>query len=146
MDIGFGDVVTPAPESVSYPVLLEDLPAPQLRAYPKYTVVAEKFQALCALGMANSRMKDYFDLWVLLREGGLDPGELRRAIEATFARRRTSLPISLPIGLSDDFASDAEKQRQWNAFLKKSRLEAMVLGEIVRLLRARLYNDAGLIP
>ncbi len=62
VDIGFGDVVTPAPETISYPVLLEDLPSPGLRAYPKYTVVAEKFHALSALGMANSRMKDYFDL------------------------------------------------------------------------------------
>ena len=92
IDIGFGDVVTPAPETVSYPVLLDDLPAPTLRAYPKYTVVAEKFQALCALGMANSRMKDYFDLWMLLRDADLDDAELVRAIQATFTRRRTALP------------------------------------------------------
>ena len=90
MDIGFGDVVTPAPETVSYPVLLDDLPAPRLRACPKYTVVAEKFQALCALGMANSRMKDYFDLWMLLRDGELDDVKLTHAIEATFTRRRTA--------------------------------------------------------
>ncbi len=62
VDIGFGDAVTPAPEAISYPVLLDDLPAPQLRAYPKYTVVAEKFHAICLLGMTNTRMKDYFDL------------------------------------------------------------------------------------
>uniref|UniRef100_C5CZ88 Nucleotidyl transferase AbiEii/AbiGii toxin family protein n=1 Tax=Variovorax paradoxus (strain S110) TaxID=543728 RepID=C5CZ88_VARPS len=80
VDIGFGDAVTPAPEPVSYPVLLEDLSAPQLRAYPKYTVVAEKFHAVCLLGMANTRMKDYFDLWVLLTEGALEAAELRRAI------------------------------------------------------------------
>jgi hypothetical protein len=84
VDIGFGDAVTPAPEAVSYPVLLNDLPAPQLRSYPKYTVVAEKFHAVCLLGMANTRMKDYFDLWVLMTEGSLDPTELRRAISATF--------------------------------------------------------------
>jgi hypothetical protein len=95
IDIGFGDVVTPAPETVSYPVLLDDLPAPTLRAYPKYTVVAEKFQALCALGMANSRMKDYFDLWMLLRDGELDDVKLTHAIEATFTRRRTALPEGL---------------------------------------------------
>ena len=88
VDIGFGDAVTPAPESVNYPVLLEGLPAPQLRAYPKYTVVAEKFHAVCLLGMANTRMKDYFDLWVLLTEGALDPSELHRAVEATFQRRQ----------------------------------------------------------
>ena len=83
VDIGFGDAVTPAPESVSYPVLLEDLPAPQLRSYPKYTVIAEKFHAVCLLGMANTRLKDYFDLWVLLAEDALETAELRRAVEAT---------------------------------------------------------------
>ena len=67
VDIGFGDAVTPAPQAIRYPVLLSDLPAPQLRAYPKYTVVAEKFHAVCLLGMTNTRMKDYFDLWVLAR-------------------------------------------------------------------------------
>ena len=92
VDIGFGDAVTPGPESVNYPVLLEDLPAPRLRAYPKYTVVAEKFHAICLLGMANTRMKDYFDLWVLLTEGALDPDGLRRAVEATFARRKLAMP------------------------------------------------------
>ena len=107
IDIGFGDVVTPAPETVNYPVLLDDLPAPRLRAYSKYTVVAEKFEALCALGMANSRMKDYFDLWMLLRDGDLDDTELTHAIEATFTRRRTALPEGVPAGLSDAFASDA---------------------------------------
>ncbi|CAN7676156.1 nucleotidyl transferase AbiEii/AbiGii toxin family protein [Variovorax paradoxus] len=80
VDIGFGDAVTPAPEPVSYPVLLEDLSAPQLGAYPKYTVVAEKFHAVCLLGMGNTRMKDYFDLWVLLTDGALEAAELRRAI------------------------------------------------------------------
>ena len=117
VDIGFGDVVTPAPEPIDYPVLLDDLPPPILRAYPKYTVVAEKLQALCTLGMANSRMKDYFDLWVLLREGDLDDAELVRAIRATFDRRRTAMPDGVPVGLGDGFAADAGKQRQWQAFL-----------------------------
>ena len=62
VDVGFGDAVTPAPQAVSYPVLLHDMPAPRLRAYPKYTVVAEKFHAICLLGMVNTRLKDYFDL------------------------------------------------------------------------------------
>jgi hypothetical protein len=104
VDIGFGDAVTPAPESAIYPVLLGDLPAPQLRTYPKYTVVAEKFHAVCLLGMANTRMKDYFDLWVLLTEGALEPVELRRAVEATFDRRKLAMPSALPSGLSDAFA------------------------------------------
>ncbi|RJP64649.1 MAG: nucleotidyl transferase AbiEii/AbiGii toxin family protein [Comamonadaceae bacterium] len=140
VDIGFGDAVTPAPESVRYPVLLEDLPAPQLRAYPKYTVVAEKFHAVCLLGMANTRMKDYFDLWVLLDEGALEPSELRRAIEATFDRRKLALPSTLPSGLSDTFAQDAAKQRQWAAFLKKNRLQALNLTEVVTQLRSELWK------
>ncbi|MBP8229355.1 MAG: nucleotidyl transferase AbiEii/AbiGii toxin family protein [Xylophilus sp.] len=135
VDIGFGDAVTPAPESVSYPVLLDDLPAPLLRSYPKYTVVAEKFHAVCLLGMTNTRMKDYFDLWVLLTEGDLDPAELRRAVEATFSRRQLTMPDTIPTGLSDAFAQDTVKQAQWTAFLKKNRLHPLDLIEVVGLLR-----------
>ena len=140
VDIGFGDAVTPAPKLVDYPVLLTGLPAPQLRAYPKYTVVAEKFHAVCLLGMANTRMKDYFDLWVLLTEGGLDAAELQRAVEATFARRKLALPLAVPMGLSDAFAQDAAKQRQWSAFLKKNQLQALNLGETVALLRSEFQK------
>lgn len=135
VDIGFGDAVTPGPESVSYPVLLEDLPAPQLRAYPKHTVVAEKLHAVCLLGMANTRMKDYFDLWVLLTEGAMDSIALRRAVEATFARRQLAVPDTTPLGLSDAFAQDAVKRAQWAAFLKKNRLQALDLVPVVTLLR-----------
>ena len=135
VDIGFGDAVTPAAQVVTYPVLLDDLPAPQLRSYPKYTVVAEKFHAICLLGMANTRMKDYFDLWVLMTEGTLDPTELRRAIAATFERRKLAMPSSLPTGLSDSFSGDTTKQTQWTAFLKKNRLEAMDLASVVPRLR-----------
>ncbi|QHE86481.1 nucleotidyl transferase AbiEii/AbiGii toxin family protein [Hydrogenophaga sp. BPS33] len=142
VDIGFGDVVTPAPESVNYPVLLSDLPAPQLRAYPKYTVVAEKFHAVCLLGMANTRMKDYFDLWVLLSEGVLERAELRSAIEATFSRRQLALPSVLPAGLSDAFAQDATKQNQWAGFLKRNRLEQLVLSEVVARLRSEFLSLA----
>jgi len=135
VDIGFGDAVTPAPESVSYPVLLDDLPAPQLRSYPKYTVVAEKLHAVCLLGMANTRMKDYFDLWILLSEGSLELLALRRAVEATFAHRQLPVPADVPSGLSDSFARDAVKRAQWTAFLKKNRLDALDLIEVVSLLR-----------
>ena len=135
VDIGFGDVVTPAPEPIHYPVLLDDLPAPRLRAYPKYTVVAEKLHAICLLGMTNSRMKDYFDLWVLLTEEDLAPDELRRAVEATFARRRLAMPADLPIGLSDASAQDPIKQRQWAAFFKKNGLAPRELAEVVARLR-----------
>jgi len=143
VDIGFGDAVTPSPQTIRYPVLLDGLPAPQLRSYPKYTVVAEKLHAICLLGMANTRMKDYFDLWVLMTEGTLDPAELRRAMAATFERRQLALPAGLPAGLSDGFSSDVAKQAQWAAFLKKNRLEALELAPVVARLREE-FQQCGI--
>jgi len=135
VDIGYGDAVTPAPESATYPVLLDDFPAPLLRVYPRYTVVAEKVEAIVTLGVANSRMKDYFDLWVLQQQGEFDADILRMAIIATFSRRTRALPHGLPVGLSDEFAQDAQKQRQWQAFLKKNLLDQVSLAEVVGKLR-----------
>jgi predicted nucleotidyltransferase component of viral defense system len=137
VDIGFGDAVTPGAQPIQYPTLLADVPAPALRAYPKATVVAEKLHAVSVLGMTNSRMKDFFDLWVLLHDATLDDVELRRAIEATFARRQTAMPSTQPIGLSDAFTADVIKQVQWRAFLKKNKLEMLDLGEVVRYVRER---------
>lgn len=135
VDIGFGDAVTPAPVAIEYPVLLNDLPSPRLRAYPKYTVIAEKFHAICLLGLANSRMKDYFDLWVLLEDDTLDPCEMQRAVKATFSRRRMAMPTVMPVGLGDGFAADMAKQLQWRAFLGRNRLDELALSEVVRRLR-----------
>lgn len=132
IDIGFGDAVTPGPDVVEYPVMLPEFDAPKLRAYPRYTVVAEKFQTLAALGIANSRMKDYFDLWVLAREMDFDGELLRQAIRATCDRRGFALPDGIPIGLSAEFAEDQQKQTQWQAFLKKNGLAPLPLGEVVR--------------
>jgi hypothetical protein len=144
VDIGFGDAVTPGPDEISYPVLLDDLPAPRLRAYPKHTVVAEKFHAICLLGMANTRMKDYFDLAVLLDDNALESAVLRGAIEATFARRQMPLPLALPAGLSEAFTQDATKQTQWKAFLKKNRLDAVPLDEVIARVRSRL-QEVGVV-
>jgi predicted nucleotidyltransferase component of viral defense system len=140
IDVGFGDAVTPAPQNISYPVLLAEFAAPQLRAYPKYTVVAEKLHAICLLGMANTRMKDYFDLWVLLQDSGLENAELIRAVKATFERRGTKIPSQTPVGLSDVFSADAAKQSQWQAFIKKNRLTGIALPELVVVLRTRVEN------
>jgi predicted nucleotidyltransferase component of viral defense system len=93
VDIGFGDAVEPGIVDFELPVLL-DLPAPRLRAYPRETIIAEKFQAMVALGRANSRMKDYYDVWVLARAFDFNGDSLPRAIAATFARRNTSIPIA----------------------------------------------------
>ena len=95
---------------------------------------------LCVLGMANTRMKDYFDLWVLLNEGALESAELGRAVMATFARRQLPIPSTLPSGLSDAFANNATKQTQWASFLKKNRLDAMDLPEVVALLRSEFQK------
>lgn len=134
IDIGFGDAVTPDPDDVEYPVMLPEFAAPKLRAYPQYTVVAEKLEALTSLGMANSRMKDYFDLWVLARYADFDADILRRAVWATFYRRATSLTASAPLGLTDAFAQDVQKDAQWRAFLKRNRLEGLALNDVIAAL------------
>lgn len=135
LDVGYGDAVTPGPEEVIYPTLLDDQPPPRLHVYPRATVVAEKLEAIVSLGMANSRMKDYFDLRALAHEGALDAGQLAEAIAATFQRRQTPLPEGLPLGLSDEFAQDAMKRTQWKAFLNKNRLDAPALDAVVTEVR-----------
>ena len=134
VDIGIGDVVTPAAEWMEYPGLL-DLPRPRLRAYPPETVVAEKLHAIVLLGSKNSRMKDYFDLRALARQGVLDAKLLGAAIAATFERRLTALPEGVPLGLSDEFALDAAKRAQWKAFLVKNRLDAPELQAVIEEVR-----------
>ena len=137
VDIGYGDAVTPAPETAEYPVILPDTPVPILRVYPRYTVISEKFEALIALGMINTRLKDYFDLWVILTTTELDQNLLGEAITATLVRRKTALPASMPVGLSEEFSSDAQKIAQWNAFVKKNQLNAPSLDVVVTILRDR---------
>lgn len=147
MDVGFGDAVTPGPLDASYPVLLPDFPAPQLRTYPVYTVytvVAEKLHAMVLLGMTNTRVKDYLDLSVLLERETLDPATLAAAIAATFARRGTALPTDTPMGLSDEFAHDASRQALWAAFLKKNTLQAAPLPTVVTVLRTALLPALNL--
>jgi predicted nucleotidyltransferase component of viral defense system len=138
IDVGFGDAVTPGPVESVYPVLLADLPAPRLKAYPTYTVVAEKLHAIALLGMTNSRLKDYFDLSVLLEREALDTDLLALAIKATFERRGMAVPGVLPVGLSDEFSQDASRQALWLAFLKKNELMPEPLPAVVGRLRAGL--------
>jgi hypothetical protein len=135
VDVGYGDAVTPAPEIATYPVLLNDMPAPELRVYPRYTVIAEKFHAIVTLGMANSRMKDFFDLWVLLRNATLDLDLLEQAVQATFQRRGTPMPTVTPVGLSERFSKDKSHLDLWAAFVKRNKLEAESLLETVDYLR-----------
>jgi len=122
IDIGFGDVVTPGPEQLDYPTIL-DFPAPVLSGYSRETVMAEKLQALTQLRMSNTRMKDYFDLWLLSRQPELNKAILRKAIERTFENRKMEIEVE-PVGLSREFGADPVKQVQWKAFLKRSSLTA----------------------
>lgn len=138
VDIGFGDLVTPAAEQIDYPVLLDDLSPPRLGAYPVYTVVAEKLQAIVGLGMVNTRLKDYFDLQVLLEREQLDAEVLAEAVRRTFAVRSTPLPKDVPLGLSPEFADDRGKQAQWRAFLRGNELVEVSLPDVVAQLRSWL--------
>lgn len=106
---------------MTYPTLL-NFPAPQLNAYPRETVVAEKFQAMVQLGMANSRMKDFYDVWTLARQFEFDGAGVCAAIRATYQRRQTELPTTTPPALTPEFGTDRNKTIQWSAFLRKGRL------------------------
>ncbi len=139
IDVGFGDAVTPAPQEISFPTML-DFPAPSLRAYRPETVIAEKFHAMVDLGLRNTRMKDFYDVWKLSQQFEFDGETMVEAIRATFARRQTPLPSGAPVALSDKFASDPLKMSQWAAFLRKSALkdQEKSLEEVVSLLESFL--------
>ena len=136
IDVGAGDMVTPAPENSVFPALL-DFPAPHIRSYSVYTVVAEKFEAMVKLGITNSRMKDFYDLWFLSRRFEFDGDTLRQAIHATFARRQTVLSDELPFPLTDAFAKNETKQTQWAAFLRRNGLtgQSLQFVDVVVVLR-----------
>ncbi|HEV8695794.1 MAG TPA: nucleotidyl transferase AbiEii/AbiGii toxin family protein [Lysobacter sp.] len=139
VDVGFGDAVTPGPTDAIYPVLLDDLPAPRLRTYPVYTVVAEKLHAIVVLGMVNSRLKDYLDLVVMMEREALDEPTLALAVAATFQRRGTGLPNALPVGLSDEFALDPTRIALWQSLLKKNEIVHRPLVDVVMVLRMALW-------
>jgi hypothetical protein len=121
IDIGFGDVVNPGAEERNYPTLL-DLPAPHLRMYPRETVIAEKFEAMVQLGTLNTRMKDFFDIWLLATQFDFTGPLLAQAIDNTFANRGTPLDAN-PIALTPSFTAADSTQKQWTAFVKRSQLD-----------------------
>jgi hypothetical protein len=139
VDIGFGDAVTPSARRVTYPVLLAGYAQPRLRVYPVYSVISEKYEAMVMLGLANSRMKDFYDVCVIARRTSLDGATLARAIANTFERRGTALPGTPPVALTAAFAQAADKQRQWGAFLGKNRLANTQLADTVRILHDLLW-------
>jgi hypothetical protein len=121
IDIGFGDTVIPRPKYERFPTIL-DMPAPRLRTYSRESVVAEKYEAMVRLGIPNSRMKDFYDVWILQREFDFKGDTICKAIQTTFERRKTTLPESTPLALSSEFALDKAKQTQWKAFTSRARL------------------------
>jgi hypothetical protein len=126
VEVGFGDAVTPEAQPEEFPTLL-DLPAPILLAYPRETSIAEKFEAMVNLGLTNSRMKDYYDIWLLSEQFSFEGETLKTAITAIFKRRKTALPREAPVGLSNEFVTDAGKRAQWHAFVIRSRLDSKEL-------------------
>ncbi len=140
VDIGFGDAVTPAPVTVTFQVLL-DFPAPEVRAYMQETVIAEKLCALVVLDLDNSRMKDFYDLWILGQRFGFDGEHLSDAVLATFTRRRVPVPATAPTGLTELFSTHPSRHTQWRAFAKMSlppTLHALALPEVVSFVAAFL--------
>jgi hypothetical protein len=117
IDVGFSDTLVPPAITVDYPTLL-DMPAPRLRAYTYETLIAEKLQAMIFLGPINSRMKDFFDIWLLTQETTIDGWDLQRAIRATFQNRGTAIPKDSPLPLTGPFAE--ERRRDWRTFLRRA--------------------------
>ena len=136
IDVGFGDAITPEPEQIIFPSML-DFPPARLHAYPLETVVAEKLEAMVRFGIANSRMKDFYDIWMLAQRSRFQGSTLSAAIAATFKRRQATLPTDTPIALSSEFAEDSQKQLQWRAFLNRGKLDGEEAGleEVIAALR-----------
>ena len=126
-----------------------DLPAPRIRAYPKETVISEKLQAMVTIGMANSRMKDFYDLWLMSKQFSFNGQVLTRAIKATFDRRQSSIPRETPLALSMEFADNREKVFQWQGFLGRTALSdngtglAGVVEDLFQFLQPPLLAAAG---
>lgn len=142
-DIGFGDVVIPQIEEKEFPVLLP-FPAPRLQIYSRYSSVAEKFQAIVVLGMANSRMKDYYDLYILSQSYGFEGHIIYRAIAETFKKRKTEFPKTEPLGLTMTFLNDKSKQAYWKAWLERINRSAdeLTLDEVIKRLQQFLMPPA----
>jgi predicted nucleotidyltransferase component of viral defense system len=114
VDLGFSDEITPAPRTLTYPTIL-GMPAPSLKGYSKETVIAEKLHSIIYRGSANSRRKDFYDLWFMSQQLSFKGTLLQRAIKITFKTRKTQIPTGLPVALTDGYAIDNETQ--WRAFL-----------------------------
>ncbi len=138
MDIGFGDVITPCPEAVDYPLLLQDMSSINIQAYSLETVIAEKFHAMIDRDVLNSRMKDFFDCYQILTTRELSDEILYEAINATFNNRQLEMKTDLKL-FTEDFATDEMRQKQWQSFLKRIQWKQDVdFKEVMILIASRL--------
>jgi len=136
VDVAFGDVVVPTPKIAVLPTILR-FPAPRLKVYPREAVVSEKFQAMTVLGIANSRMKDFYDIWVLASRFAFLSRPLATSIKETFDRRSTPLPEQAPLALTAEFQQDQLKRNQWDAFLRRGQVpeERLTLADSIEMIR-----------
>jgi predicted nucleotidyltransferase component of viral defense system len=130
LDIAFGDALADASQTIDYPSLL-DMERPTIRAYPPAQVIAEKFQAVVTLGLANGRMKDFYDLWAIPKAMPVDERALDTAIAATFERRTTPIPYQRPTGLSETMAKDAAAKQRWRAYVESLELPVPDFAEVL---------------
>lgn len=150
IDIGFGDPVVPPPSNINYPTLL-DFPAPKITGYPRESAIAEKIHAMVRFGVLNSRMKDFYDIWLLARSFEFDGDVLHTAIKKTFVANETDLNSDID-DLLKNLKSDSEKQKQWSAFLRRIRVTVTpprfsnVISSIEKFLLPLLENHSGQKP
>ncbi len=140
IDVGFGDVIVPHPAQLDYPLLIEGLPAVNVEAYSLETVVAEKFQTMIDRGTINSRMKDFFDVYTLLKTDKVDNKLLKEAVVEVFANRGTQ-PDAEHVVFSDEFAHDEVRQKMWKSFLKKIKYkEDIPFNVVMSVIKERLQG------
>jgi hypothetical protein len=122
IDVGFGDIVYPKIEAIDYPVIL-DFPKPHLNGYPQESVISEKFEAMIKLGLLNSRMKDFYDIWLIMRNFEFEGAILVEAIQNTFNHRKTDIPKNKPLFDDEIYDEKSDRQTLWSAFLKKEDIQ-----------------------
>lgn len=140
MDIGFGDVITPHPSELDYPNLIDGFPDTNILAYSLETVIAEKFQTMISRAEANSRMKDFYNLYTTLKRGKYDRGILNEAIKATFENRLTPY-LDNHIVFSPDFANNSDLNIRWSAFAKKLKIsQELTFPTVVKYIQSELKS------
>lgn len=122
IDMGFGDIVYPKTKVIDYPVIL-DFPKPQLKGYPPESVISEKFEAMIKLGLLNSRMKDFYDIWLMIRQFNFNGSDLAEALKRTFEHRKTNIPAGKPLFVEEIYDEKSDRQTLWKAFLRKGNIK-----------------------